>query len=81
MSINQTILQGQGVGQQIGGVSAATTAQVQASIAQQAENRAAAAAAAAAANGTGGGGGGGFGGGMTPQQDWSSMAWLILGMM
>jgi len=44
-----------GTGQQIGGVSAATTAEVQARLAQIEANKAAA-AAAAAANGVGGGG-------------------------
>ena len=51
-----------GTGQQIGGVSAATTAQVQATIAQVEANKAAA-AAAAAANGVGGGVGPGIGNG------------------
>jgi len=44
-----------GTGQQIGGVSAATTAEVQARLAQIEANKAAS-AAAAAANGVGGGG-------------------------
>ena len=44
-----------GTGQQIGGVSAATSAEVQARLAQIAANKAAA-AAASAANGVGGGG-------------------------
>jgi len=52
-----------GTGQQIGGVSADVTAEVQARIAQVEANKAAAAAARAAAAGTGGGIGTGTGAG------------------
>lgn len=55
-----------GTGQQIGGVSAATTAEVQARLAQVEANKAAAAAARAAAAGTGGGIGTGTGAGPGP---------------
>jgi len=55
-----------GTGQQIGGVSAATTAQVQATIAQVEANKAAAAAARAAAAGNGGAVGNGNGAGPGP---------------
>jgi len=71
VAINQSILQGQGVGQQIGGVSPGVTQYVQEVVERQ------------QTNGTGGGGGGGgFGSpSMAPETDWSSMAWLILGML
>ena len=52
-----------GTGQQIGGVSAATSAEVQARLAQVEANKAAAAAARAAAAGNGGGVGTGTGAG------------------
>jgi len=52
-----------GTGQQIGGVSAATTAEVQRRLAQQEANKAAAAAARAAAAGSGAGVGTGTGAG------------------
>jgi len=55
-----------GTGQQIGGVSADVTAEVQARLAQIAANKAAAAAARAAAAGTGGGVGTGTGAGPGP---------------
>ena len=55
-----------GTGQQIGGVSAATSAEVQARIAQVEANKAAAAAAAAANGGVGGGVGNGNGAGPGP---------------
>ena len=55
-----------GTGQQIGGVSAATTAEVQARIAQVEANKAAAAAARAAAAGNGGAVGNGNGAGPGP---------------
>jgi len=55
-----------GTGQQIGGVSAATTAEVQARLAQVEANKAAAAAARAAAAGNGGGVGTGTGAGPVP---------------
>lgn len=73
MSINQSILQGQGVGTQIGGVSASDYERVQESIARQQQ---------ANGGGGGGGGGGGFGSSqITPSQDWESLAWLILGLL
>ena len=55
-----------GTGQQIGGVSAATSAEVQARIAQVEANKAAAAAARAAAAGNGGAVGNGTGAGPGP---------------
>ncbi|HIA01170.1 MAG TPA: hypothetical protein EYN66_04570 [Myxococcales bacterium] len=72
MAINQTVLQGQGVGQQVGGVSQATYQQVQDSIARQQQ--------------TNGGGGGGYTAPGKPAwavvgQDYESLAWLILGLM
>ena len=73
-----------GTGQQIGGVSAATTAEVQARLAQIAANKAAA-AAAAAANGVGGGVGTGAGPGQfdissaIPNNFWGYVM-LIVGM-
>lgn len=73
MAINQTVLQGQGVGHQIGGVSAADYQRVQESIERQQTN-----------GGGGGGGGGGFGNGngyKPDTQNWESFAWLILGLM
>jgi len=74
-----------GAGQQIGGVSAATTAQVQASLAQQAANKAAAEAAAAeraAAAGTGTGSvapPGAIGGFEVPNNFWG-FAMLMMGL-
>jgi hypothetical protein len=74
MAILQSVLQGQGVGQQIGGVSAATTQYVQQQVALQAEQR----------QQQQGGGGGyvpPFSGVETKNQDWESMAWLLLGLI
>ena len=76
MATVQTILQGQGVGQQIGGVSAATQERVQESIARQQQN--------GGGNGTGSQSGTSTtiaGVPTTGMGDWSSMAWLILGML
>ena len=73
-----------GTGQQIGGVSAATSAEVQARLAQIAANKAAA-AAAAAANGVGGGVGTGAGPGQfdisssIPNNVWGYVM-LVVGM-
>ena len=75
-----------GTGQQIGGVSAATSAEVQARLAQIAANKAAAAAARAAAAGNGGGVGNGNGAGRPfdisssiPNNFWGYVM-LIVGM-
>lgn len=72
MAINQSILQGQGVGSSIGGVTQAQTQYVQQQVAYQAEMR-----QQTVANGGGSPGSPG----MKPVQDWSSLAWLILGMI
>lgn len=73
VAINQTVLQGQGVGQQVGGVSAATQLQVQQQVAYQAEHR-------QQTNG-GGGGGGGFGAPRQASMNWEPFAWLLMGLM
>ena len=70
MAINQSILQGQGVGQQIGGVTAAQTQYVQQQVAYQAEQR-------QQVTGVGAPGSKPF----TPVESWESMAWLILGLL
>ena len=73
MATVQTVLQGQGVGQQIGGVSAATTQYVQDSVARQQQQ--------------GNGGGGGYVAPGKPawalgiHENYESMAWLLLGLM
>ena len=75
MAILQSVLQGQGVGSQIGGVSAATTQYVQDAVARQQQQA------------NGGGGGGGYVPPGKPawalgiNQDYESMAWLLLGLM
>jgi len=79
VAINQSILQGQGVGQQVGGVPQHVTQYVQEQVAIQGEQR-------QQTNGTGGGGGGGggFGGDRSwiyAPQDLESIAWLLLGLM
>jgi hypothetical protein len=80
VAILQSVLQGQGVGSQIGGVSAATTQYVQQQVALQAEQR-------QQQQGNGGGGGGGYVPPGKPawalgiNQDYESMAWLLLGLM
>jgi len=74
MATVQTILQGQGVGQQIGGVSAAAQERVNESIARQQQN--------GGGNGTGSQSGSTIAGVQTVgMDDWSSFAWLILGLM
>jgi len=70
MATVETILQGQGVGHQIGGVSAATTQYVQDAVAKQQTN-----------GGGGGGGGGGFGPSAQTPVNWEPFAWLLLGMI
>jgi len=77
VAIQQSILQGQGIGTQIGGVSSAQTQYVQQQVAYQAEQR-------QQTNGGGGGGGGGGFGSTTPTTtpfDLEPLAWLLLGLM
>jgi len=91
VAILLSVLENQGIGQQIGGVSDAQRAEVQARLAQQAANiearRAFLAAEAEARRqrqlqtGGGGGGGGDMSGNLSLNQDWEPMAWLLLGLI